>query len=84
MTKDKLRCPFCGDVLEHEPDGEYSCLKCGCMVLPGDDRADPYADWFTAYKADVSRRPIKRTGGSSGRHRKKVSKPLVTERWRLE
>lgn len=80
-----MQCPFCSYTLEQTADG-YECLRCGALVLPGDQTADPFAGWQECYLEDVRRQSTKRTGGGKGGRRfdKKVFRPLPTERYRLE
>lgn len=85
MAERQLQCPFCNCELEKEYDGEYLCLRCGGLWLPGDETADKFAGWEACYKEDVTRRPTRRGSGSAAgkRYRKKPAAPLPTERWKL-
>jgi hypothetical protein len=86
-TKQKLLCPFCSYGLEQALlDCSWECLRCGAACIPGEGLSDPFAGWRECYREDVTRQPAKRGGGGSSRRLpgKKVSRQLMTERYRLE
>lgn len=85
LAKQQLNCPHCGEVLDQVEAGYWQCLRCGGEWLPGDPEADPFKGWKACYQEDIKRKNRRPGGGSQGKQKgRKRSRPLLSERWRLE
>jgi Zn-finger nucleic acid-binding protein len=86
LLRPEPECPFCDVLLTYREDkGYYQCPNCSGEWWPADSSEDEDISMLwrdeQAYKRSLAKK-----GGSGSRNagRKKATKPLITERYRLK